>query len=95
MCRIKDCPAILVMQPEPRAAAEAHAVAIVLTVTASQFETETENIAFRYFTLECGVDILARRCTVLCEWEAESRLNYGPGPEPDLAQFAAAVAARL
>lgn len=88
-CRVKDLPTLIITLPPPKAITEAHAVAIVLTGT-------PEAPGFRYFTLEYGfnLDNHSPR-TVLCEWQDDVHANYGTGPEPTLADFAAAVQARL
>jgi hypothetical protein len=90
--RIGDHACVIVELPRPRGVTEAYFVAAVLMVDLQREAPEEEKPPLRYFTLEYGARLSGPARTVLCEWTAEgSHLNYGDGPEPTVAAFAAAI----
>ena len=88
--RVGNYPTILIKMPEPRAAAEAHFVGIVLTATLSEAEPD-KTTTYRYFTLECGVNLDSAIRTVMCEWAGDGHRNYGDGPPATAEAFLQAV----
>ena len=87
-------PTAIVTLPPPLGITEAYMVGIVAGgVSIEQPHEEwDESSELRYFTLERGVgDDLSANRTVLCEWTGERHANYGDGPPPDPASFAAAI----
>lgn len=84
-------PCAVVAMPEPRATGEAYYAAPVLLMRGGP-----DDVDLRYFTLEYSAAHDAEASTVLGEWQADgTHVNHGPGPEPSLEPFLAAVAARL
>lgn len=92
--RVANCPTVLVQMPRPRAPAEAHFVAVVLTGDLER-DGDDKALAFRYFTLECGLNLDGTARTVLCEWHDGAHRSFGDGPPPEAAAFIEAVTARL
>ncbi len=93
--RIGDCPTILFIMPEPIAVPEVFFVAVVL----DHFPEEGENpeeVDFRYFTLEFGYEpLMGGQHAVFCEWDGETHLNFGPGPQPEIPLFIEAVREKI
>jgi len=96
LARLRNHPVVIFTMPEPRAIAEAHFVVIVLTAEGPADAPPTE-IPFRYFTLECGVNMDAARTerTVLCEWTKKGHVNYGDGPEAKIDELLDAIGFHL
>ncbi len=94
-CRIGPYPAVILRMPEPRAVAEVHYIAAVLMFN-GESELPPEDVAIRYFTLECGINLDGTLRTVFCEWtDDDAHLNFGDGPQADVEAFVQAVADKL
>jgi hypothetical protein len=75
------------------------AVLFLQLVHQAVFPEEGENpeeVDFRYFTLEFGYEpLMGRQHTVFCEWDGETHLNFGPGPQPEIPLFIEAVREKI
>ncbi|RQP21418.1 hypothetical protein DZC73_28485 [Albitalea terrae] len=94
-CRIGEHPAIIVRMPAPEAVAEAHLVGLLLTSVPESASEAPASVAFRYFTLEHGVNMDGSARTVLCEWADGVHRNFGEGPEATESAFIEALAGKL
>jgi hypothetical protein len=92
--RVSGYPTVLVQMPRPRAPAEAHFVAVVLT---GDLERDGDGmpLSFRYFALECGLNMDGTTRMVFCEWADGAHRNFGDGPAPEAVAFIEAVTARI
>ncbi|MGE3806120.1 MAG: hypothetical protein AB7K24_15725 [Gemmataceae bacterium] len=89
--RIGPYPCAMVELPPPRGVTEAYFTAAVLLADLDSVTSEEQELPLRYFTLEKGANLGDGSRTVLCEWNEQSHLNYGDGPEPDVQAFARAI----
>lgn len=94
--RIGDYPCAIVEFPAPQKMAEAYMVALVALFSADEeVPKDLSSIQGRFYTLEKGYSLDGQDRTVLCEWDQTSHKNYGDGPEPTPAAFAAALESAL
>jgi hypothetical protein len=90
--RVGQFPCAIVEFPAPRETTEVFFTALVVLADPSQPLPEREALTARYFTLERGFSLDGMPRTVLGEWTMDgAHVNYGDGPEPALATFAAAL----
>jgi hypothetical protein len=89
--RLRNYPAVIITMPEPRALAEAYFVVIVLFFEIDADNSKLEEPPFRYFTLECGMNLDGTDRTVLCEWNKEGHVNFGDGPKPEIGELLDAI----
>ena len=90
--RVGDFPCTLFEMPTPACPTEAFMVALVLTIDLANADREFESAPMRYFTLELAKSENREITTVIGEWFAdESHQTHGPGPEPQVELFAAAI----
>jgi hypothetical protein len=89
--RVGQFPCAVLEFPPPREATEVFFTALVLLADPSQPLPEREALTAHYFTLERGFAFDGTPRTVLGGWTKDSHVNYGDGPEPTLANFAAAL----
>jgi hypothetical protein len=90
--RVGDFPCAVVEMPEPWFVTGAHFVGLVLGVPLDQLAPDLDDPPLYYYTLEKGASFDDTERTVLGAWTREgSHLNYGTGPEPNVAAFVRAI----
>lgn len=89
-CRVKDSPTAILKMPTAVGPAEAHFVGVLLTNFQQSADAANE-VTFRYFTLEHGMNLDGTVRTVMCEWAKGSHLNFGDGPPATVEAFVEAI----